>query len=75
MVDVEKVKAGLINLRDVCDAKSNMAIGGGKIVWAGYANKCDDALAVIEAQEKHIRELHDGIVQLRDAMKEGLKNG
>ena len=68
MADIEKVKAGLINLRDVCNAKSNMAIGDGKIVWAGYANKCDDALAVIEAQERHIKELHDGIRKLRNAM-------
>ena len=51
MPDREKVIKGLEILRDICNAKSNMAIGKGKVAWAGYANTADDALAILKEQE------------------------
>ena len=51
MPDMEKVVKGLEGLRDICNAKSNMAIGKGKIAWAGHANAVDDALALLKEQE------------------------
>ena len=47
----EKVVKELESLRDICNAKSNMAIGKGKVAWAGYANAADDALALLKEQE------------------------
>lgn len=53
-MDIEKVIKQLESLRDICNAKSNMAIGNGKIAWAGYANTADDAIAMLKEQEaKH----------------------
>ena len=51
MSDREKVIKELESLRDICNAKSNVAIGNGKITWAGYANAADDALALLKEQE------------------------
>ena len=51
MIDTGKVISGLESLRDICNAKSNMAIGNGKVAWAGYANTADDALALLKEQE------------------------
>lgn len=51
MADREKVIKGLESLRDICNAKSNMAIGKGKIAWAGYANTADAALVLLKEQE------------------------
>lgn len=51
MTDREKVVKGLESLRDICNAKSNMATGNGKVAWAGYANTADDALALLKEQE------------------------
>ena len=51
MIDREKVLQGLESLRDICNAKSNMAIGKGKVAWAGYANTADDAIALLKKQE------------------------
>lgn len=51
MADREKVIKGLESLRDICNAKSNMAIGKGKIAWAGYANTADAALVLLKQQE------------------------
>ena len=50
-MDREKVIKKLESLRDICNAKSNMAIGNGKVAWAGYANTADDALALLKEQE------------------------
>ena len=50
-MDREKVIKELESLRDICNAKSNMAIGNGKVAWAGYANTADDALALLKEQE------------------------
>ena len=50
-MDREKVIKELENLRDICNAKSNMAVGNGKVAWAGYANTADDALALLKEQE------------------------
>ena len=38
-------------LRDICNAKSNMAIGKGKVAWAGYANTADDAIVLLKEKE------------------------
>jgi len=54
MIDREKVIKKLESLRDICNAKSNMAIGNGKIAWAGYANAADDALALLKDQPQWI---------------------
>ena len=51
MIDREKVIEKLESLRDICNAKSDMAVGNGKIAWAGYANAADDALALLKVQE------------------------
>ena len=48
MPDLEKVVNELESLRDICNAKANMAIGKGKIAWAGYANAADDAIALLK---------------------------
>lgn len=56
-MDREKVIKGLESLRDICNAKSNMAIGDGKIAWAGYANTADDAISLLKEQEDKIRQL------------------
>lgn len=50
MPDREKVIKELESLRDICNAKSNMAIGKGKVAWAGYANTADDAIALLKEQ-------------------------
>ena len=34
-----------------------MAIGNGKIAWAGYANTADDAIALLKEQQKLIDEI------------------
>ena len=57
MPDREKVIKELERLRDICNAKSNMAIGNGKIAWAGYANTADDAIALLKEQQKLIDEI------------------
>lgn len=60
MPDRENVIKGLESLRDICNAKSNMAIGKGKIAWAGYANTADAALVLLKEQEAQIERLeHD----------------
>lgn len=51
MPDRENVIKELEILRDICNAKSNMAIGKGKIAWAGYANTADAALVLLKEQE------------------------
>jgi hypothetical protein len=57
-MDMEKVIKELESLRDICNAKSNMAIGKGKVAWAGYANAADDALSMLKEQEKKEIKLH-----------------
>lgn len=51
-IDREKVIKELESLRDICNAKSNMAIGNGKVAWAGYANTADDAIVLLKEQEE-----------------------
>lgn len=50
-IEREKVIKELESLRDICNAKSNMATGKGKIAWAGYANTADDAITMLKDQE------------------------
>lgn len=50
MPDLGNVIKVLESLRDICNAKSNMAIGNGKVAWAGYANTTDDAIALLKKQ-------------------------
>ena len=45
---LDKVIKELEILRDICNAKSNMAIGKGKVAWAGYANTADDAIVLAD---------------------------
>lgn len=54
-MDMEKVTKGLESLRDICNAKSNMSIGNGKIAWAGYANVAEDAIALLKEQPEIVR--------------------
>ena len=51
----EKVIKELESLRDICNAKSNMAIGKGKVAWAGYANTADDAIALLKEKESEAK--------------------
>ena len=53
----EKVVKKLESLRDICNAKSNMAIGNGKVAWAGYANTADEAIDLLKEQDAEIRQL------------------
>ena len=55
MIDREKGIKGLESLRDICNAKSNMAIGKGKVAWAGYANAADDAISLLKEQPEIVR--------------------
>ena len=57
MHDKEKIIKGLESLRDICNAKSNMAVGNGKVAWAGYANTADDAITILKEQDDKIRQL------------------
>ena len=59
MPDRGKVIVGLESLRDICNAKSNMAIGNGKIAWAGHANTVDDAISMLKEQETVEPEVED----------------
>lgn len=58
-IDREKVIKKLESLRDICNAKSNMAIGDGKVAWAGYANTADDAIALLKEQEARVMTLEE----------------
>lgn len=51
MADIEKVIKELESLRDICNARSDMSIGKGKIAWAGYANTVIDAIDLLKEQE------------------------
>lgn len=79
--DREKVVKELESLRDICNAKSNMAIGKGKVAWAGYANTADDALVLLKEQETHILTIDhledalDTVVWLETPMSENLADG
>lgn len=63
MPDMEKVIKELESLRDICNAKSNMAIGNGKVAWAGYANAADDELNLLKEQDSLL-----GIQQTADSI-------
>jgi hypothetical protein len=54
VTDREKVIKELEILRDICNAKSNMAIGKGKVAWAGYANAADDALSMLKELQPRV---------------------
>ena len=81
MPDIEKVKKGLNNCMEYVQTAG--CIGGG----CPYEIECwhdggepqlplmQDALKVIESQQRHIAELHHGIEALRDAMKGEARNG
>lgn len=51
MPDIKSVISGLEALRDICNAKSDIAVGRGKIAWAGYANAAADAVILLKEQE------------------------
>ena len=78
-MDREKVMKELGILRDICNAKSNMAIGKGKVTWAGYANTADDAIALLKEQEESIpvswlTEKLEGHSELPYAVTDGINN-
>lgn len=50
-VGIEKTINGLENLREICKAKSDMSVGKGKILWAGYAKDAEDAIALLKEHE------------------------
>lgn len=50
MTELEKVVKGLESLRDICNAKADMAVGEGRTVWAGYASVVYCALALLREQ-------------------------
>jgi len=50
-MDRERVIQELESLRDICNARSNMAIGKGKVAWAVYANTVEDAIDMLKEQE------------------------
>lgn len=78
MPDREKVIKELESLRDICNAKSNMAIGKGKVAWAGYANTADDAIALLKEQDSllGIRQTADGITLISTGTaKQGEERG
>ena len=63
MPDREKVIEKLESLRGICNAKSDMAIGIGKIAWAEYANAADDALTLLKEQGWNVlTEDADGVI-------------
>lgn len=70
--DSKKVIKELENLRDICNAKSNIAIGKGKVAWAGYANTADDAIAILKEQQEQIDRLIEENASNAE-MAEGLK--
>lgn len=51
MPNRDRVIKKMESLRDICNAKSDMAVGDGRIAWAGYANAAADALALLREQE------------------------
>ena len=64
MIDSKKIVQGMESLQDICNAKSNMAIGKGKIAWAGYANTVEDAIAMIKEQEAEISKISKAYLEL-----------
>ncbi len=73
-MDRKTVVKGLESLRDICNAKSNMATGKGKIAWAGYANAAEDAIALLKEQEAEIRQLRLALDIAKGTCK-GIKSG
>lgn len=59
MAELEKVIKELESLRDICNAKSDMSIGKGKIAWAGYANTVIDAIGLLKEQEARVMTLDE----------------
>ena len=49
--DRTEVIKGLESLRDVCNAKADMAVGEGRTAWAGYASVVYLALNLLRKQE------------------------
>ena len=47
----------LESLQAVCNAKADMSIGKGKILWAGYGKATGDAIAMLKEQEERIKTL------------------
>ena len=75
MPDRTKVIKELESLRDICNAKSNMAVGNGKIAWAGYANAADDAISLLKKQEQRINELEEKLRLLEYGDQDTLQSG
>lgn len=74
MINKEKTIKELESLRDICNAKSDIAAGKGKLVWAGYANAAEDALDLLKEQEAEIRQLRLALDIAKGTCK-GIKSG
>ena len=74
MPDRDKVVQRLESLREICNAKANIAIGKGRIAWAGYANAAEDAVAMLKEQEAEIRQLRLALDIAKGTCK-GIKSG
>lgn len=44
----------LKSLCSVCNARSDISIGDGKIAWAGYANALSDAIALLKEHKEQV---------------------
>ena len=49
----------LESLQSVCNAKADMSIGKGKILWAGYGKAAGDAIAMLKEQEARLMTLDE----------------
>lgn len=50
MTDRELIKAELLNLQKILEAKADMSIGNGKVKLLSFANACSGALELLKAQ-------------------------
>ena len=50
-IDKEETIGVLESLQAVCNAKADMSIGKGKILWAGYGKAVGDAIVVLKEQK------------------------
>lgn len=70
-MDREKVIKELESLRDICNAKSNMAIGNGKVAWAGYANAAEGAFALLKEQDAEVTDRQKKVEFIESYIKIG----
>ena len=64
----------LESLQAVCNAKADMSIGKGKILWAGYGKATSNAIIMLKEQEARIRELEEELRALKYGDQDTLKS-